>query len=227
MKFLFLAIVVALLLLPVPAPAPSGSVFLNIDVDWMGWEAYFTEGSDYLSNDYSAARLAISSDQLGINDAMLDEGLAWHDFVPLWKRSFFPIPALCSEFYLWNINYMPAVKFFACLDLEQNSSISNRHYLRRFDWHRHRFEKIEDTFGLYANNPLMHTQTYDERFGSALSSIEYLAFDLGHSIAEWDYFTYDFDSFPIENAVPMPANILLICLGLIGLVGFARKMTTA
>jgi len=36
--------------------------------------------------------------------------------------SFCPISALCSKFYPRNINYMPAVKFFACLDLEQKSS---------------------------------------------------------------------------------------------------------
>jgi len=35
------------------------------------------------------------------------------------KLPFRPIAALCLKFYHRNINYMPAVKFFACLDLER------------------------------------------------------------------------------------------------------------
>ncbi len=49
--------------------------------------------------------------------------------VPIQKRSFCPISTLCSKFYPRNINYMPAVKFFACLDLEQKSSFLDGHYL--------------------------------------------------------------------------------------------------
>jgi hypothetical protein len=37
------------------------------------------------------------------------------------KLYFCPISALCSKFYPRNINYIPVVKFFACLDLEQKS----------------------------------------------------------------------------------------------------------
>jgi len=37
------------------------------------------------------------------------------------------ISALCSKFYPRNINYMPAVKFFAGLDLEQKSSFLDGH----------------------------------------------------------------------------------------------------
>jgi len=45
------------------------------------------------------------------------------------KRSFCPISALYSKYYPRNINYMPAVKFFAGLDLEQKSSFLDGHYL--------------------------------------------------------------------------------------------------
>lgn len=173
MKFIYLTLVVALLLFPVPAP--SGSVTLNLDVDWIRWEAYFNYDSYHLSNDKSTARMATLSDRLGIN-----------------------IPVLAE-------------------DLE-------RHYLTEFDWHSYNYEGIEDIFWPYAYDPLIQPQTHDERLGRALSSTQYLAFGLGHSIEEWDYFTYDFDSIPIENNVPMPANILLICLGLIGLAGFARNL---
>ena len=37
-------------------------------------------------------------------------------------RSFRPISALCSKNNPRNINYMPAVIFFACLDFERKSS---------------------------------------------------------------------------------------------------------
>ncbi|MBW2199739.1 MAG: bifunctional folylpolyglutamate synthase/dihydrofolate synthase [Deltaproteobacteria bacterium] len=45
------------------------------------------------------------------------------------KRSFCPISALCSKFYPRNINYMPAVKFFAGLDLKQKSPFLDGHFL--------------------------------------------------------------------------------------------------
>jgi len=51
--------------------------------------------------------------------------------VPIQKRSFRPISALCSKFYPRNIMYMPAVKFFACLELERKSTILDGHYLTR------------------------------------------------------------------------------------------------
>ncbi len=38
------------------------------------------------------------------------------------KLSFRPISSLCSKFNPRNIRHMPAVKFFACLDLERKSS---------------------------------------------------------------------------------------------------------
>ena len=47
--------------------------------------------------------------------------------VPIHKRLFCPISALYSKFYPRNINYMPAVKFFACLDLDQNPSFLGGH----------------------------------------------------------------------------------------------------
>jgi len=43
------------------------------------------------------------------------------------KLCFCPISALCSKFYPRNINYMPVVKFFAGLDLEQKSSFLDGH----------------------------------------------------------------------------------------------------
>ncbi|TBV81477.1 MAG: hypothetical protein EYX74_04215 [Desulfobulbaceae bacterium] len=42
-------------------------------------------------------------------------------FGHLEKLLFRPISALCSKNYPRNINHIPAVFFFACLDLEQNS----------------------------------------------------------------------------------------------------------
>lgn len=95
-------------------------------------------------------------------------------------------------------------------------------YFNRFDWHTTSFKEIEGTFWLYVDDQLIQSQIYDRSFGSASTSIKY--FDLGHSVAEWSYFIYNYDSEPIENAVPMPATILLICFGLIGLAGFARKI---
>jgi hypothetical protein len=38
-----------------------------------------------------------------------------------------PISALCSKNNPRNINYMPAVIFFACLDREQKSSFMDGH----------------------------------------------------------------------------------------------------
>mgnify|MGYP001819221722 CR=1 FL=1 len=40
---------------------------------------------------------------------------------PFAKRSFRPNSALCSKFYPRYINYMPVVKFLACLDFERKS----------------------------------------------------------------------------------------------------------
>ena len=48
-------------------------------------------------------------------------------FVSIHKRFFGPISALCSKFYPRNINTMPVVKFFVCLDLDQNSSLLDEH----------------------------------------------------------------------------------------------------
>jgi hypothetical protein len=44
------------------------------------------------------------------------------------KWSFCPISTLCSKNNPRNINYMPAVIFFACLDLEQKSLFMDGHY---------------------------------------------------------------------------------------------------
>jgi hypothetical protein len=40
-----------------------------------------------------------------------------------------PISALCSKNNPRNINYIPAVIFFACLDLEQKSSVMDGHQI--------------------------------------------------------------------------------------------------
>jgi hypothetical protein len=45
---------------------------------------------------------------------------------PFAKQSFRPNSALCSKFYPQNINYMPVVKFFACLDFERKSTFCKR-----------------------------------------------------------------------------------------------------
>jgi len=60
---------------------------------------------------------------------LLHKGRRLFYLVPIQKRFFCPISALCSKFYPRNINYMPAVTFFACLDLEQKSSFLDGHYL--------------------------------------------------------------------------------------------------
>ena len=55
-----------------------------------------------------------------------------NELVPIQKRFFRPISALCERFYPRNINYMPVVKFFACLDLEQKLSFLDGHELTIF-----------------------------------------------------------------------------------------------
>ena len=50
--------------------------------------------------------------------------------VSIHKWSFCPISALCSKNNPRNINHVPAVIFFACLDIEQKSSFLDKHYLR-------------------------------------------------------------------------------------------------
>jgi hypothetical protein len=45
---------------------------------------------------------------------------------PFAKQSFRPNSALCSKFYPRNIMYMPAGKFFACLDFERKSKFCKR-----------------------------------------------------------------------------------------------------
>jgi len=47
--------------------------------------------------------------------------------LPIHKWSFWTISALCSKNNPRNINYMPAVIFFACLDLEKKSSSMDGH----------------------------------------------------------------------------------------------------
>jgi hypothetical protein len=47
--------------------------------------------------------------------------------VPIHKWLFCPISALREKFYPRNINYMPPVKFFARLDLDQNRSFLDGH----------------------------------------------------------------------------------------------------
>ena len=42
---------------------------------------------------------------------------------------FFPNSALREKNYPRNINHMPAVIFFVCLDLEQKSSFMDGHYI--------------------------------------------------------------------------------------------------
>jgi hypothetical protein len=44
------------------------------------------------------------------------------------KMIFSPNLFVMLKFYPRNINYMPAVKFFACLDLERKSSFCKRLY---------------------------------------------------------------------------------------------------
>jgi hypothetical protein len=50
--------------------------------------------------------------------------------VPIHKWLFCPISAVREKFYPQNINYMPPVKLFAHLDLDQNPSFLHGHYDR-------------------------------------------------------------------------------------------------
>jgi hypothetical protein len=52
-----------------------------------------------------------------------------YSLVSIHKWSFCPISALCSKNNPRNINYMPVVIFFACLDLEQKFSFMDGHSL--------------------------------------------------------------------------------------------------
>lgn len=118
-------------------------------------------------------------------------------------------------------NYLNGMSFFSPVfaqDLEWRASIG-------FDWQAYRLEEIKDTLGFDEENQLMQTQTFDEQLNSSLPAIQYLAFEHGFSIAEGDYYTDDLYSVSVENTIRMPATVLLIFLGLIGLAGFARKST--
>jgi hypothetical protein len=55
-----------------------------------------------------------------------------NEFVPIQKRFFRPISALCSKLYPRDISYMPVVKFFVCLDLEQKFSFLDGHEITIF-----------------------------------------------------------------------------------------------
>jgi len=62
--------------------------------------------------------------------------------VSVHKWSFCPISALCLKNNPRNTQCIPAVIFFACLDLEQKFSFLDGHYLRK--WGQSMiFEKIE------------------------------------------------------------------------------------
>jgi hypothetical protein len=74
--------------------------------------------------------------------------------VSIHKWSFCPISALCSKNNPRNINYMPAVIFFACLDLEQKSSFMDGHYL------------------IYLSTPLIFNVERETRLELATSSLE-------------------------------------------------------
>jgi hypothetical protein len=49
--------------------------------------------------------------------------------VPIQKWPICPISVLCEKFYPRNINHMPAVKFFARLDLDPICLFLNGHYV--------------------------------------------------------------------------------------------------
>jgi len=56
----------------------------------------------------------------------------WGNYlVPVHKWLFCPNSLLLSKFYPRNIAYMPVVKFIERLDLNQNISFMDRHYLAR------------------------------------------------------------------------------------------------
>ena len=55
-----------------------------------------------------------------------------NELMPIQKRSFRPISALCSKLYPRDISYMPVVKFFVCLDLKQKFSFLDGHELTIF-----------------------------------------------------------------------------------------------
>ena len=101
------------------------------------------------------------------------------------------------------------------------------HTLIWFDWHAFGFNRREDVIGFYPLDLPFLLQSDDQGVDSALSSSEFVSLDSKLSIAKWDKFAYTFNSVSEENTIPMPTIILLTCLGLIGLAGFARKRTNA
>ena len=172
--FIFLALVVVYLSLP--ASLHSEDVTLNMDADFIGWEAYLAYGSYHLSNDNKASILSRYGDRINIISPVFANDLDWHTLI-------------------W------------------------------IDWHAYGFNWREDSIGFYPLNLSNLLPTGDEGLDSALSSSEYVSLDGDLSIAKWDKFTYNFGSDSVENTIPMRATILLTCLGLIGLAGFARKRT--
>jgi len=68
---------------------------------------------------------------------LIEPAQAMHEtyLVPIHKWPICPISVLCEKFYPRNINHMPAVKFFACLDLDQIFLFLDGHYLRDCESH--------------------------------------------------------------------------------------------
>ena len=86
-----------------------------------------------------------------------------------------------------------------------------------------RFEAVGETFWTYIGDPFDQPSTSSEDGVSGLVASHYFSFELGQPIHKWDCFLYDVDTHPAENKFPNLTTVLLLCFGLIGLAGFARK----
>lgn len=117
--------------------------------------------------------------------------------------------------------YLSGGSFFSPVfaqDLEWRTSIG-------FDRQAYRLGGIKDTLGFNLEHQLAQSQFFEEPFNRSLPAIQYVAFEHGFSVTGGDYLTVDLYSVSADNSIRMPATMLLIFLGLIGLAGFARRRT--
>jgi hypothetical protein len=99
----------------------------------------------------------------------------------------------------------------------------NWQYPKGYDRLVRRFEEAGESIWPYIGDPFDQLLTVDESGASGVDLSTYLSLELGQSIRRWDYFLYDVDRNHGEKKIPNLTTVLLLCFGLIGLAGFARK----